>query len=1056
MWTVDVSAGVEVTMETHPIELRTKERAIVAALALHHPKPARAAELAPLIWGDDIPATATKSIHNHVSRLRRSAPDLVMTADEGYRLAEGTTIENNGSSSSYSDLADQPQVALARARDRRRALQRDDDEFVAELHASSTDELAVRAALLVDRAPHRFERWWWLAVVSARLGRRRDALDVIRRCREWHGGAATPASTQQALNRLEAAIIDDDVFIDSPAALAPQSLGGPAAGAAPSVETGPGERALGTIDPMGTIEAVAAHIDRSAGSTWLRAPAGGGKTTAIRTIVEHLSPMGWNCFVASCSPIEPNPLQPLAELTELLNDRSGTVDGLVQSERRSSGGAPGEHVAALISRLVAPERRRTLLIVDDAHDADETTQRYLGQLAVAVDAAGPHVALLLATRRRVDGIRSVAHSLELSAWSADAVTQYLQSYLTPGKWADGAVEWVARRSGGNPLYVRELTIDVLRAHTRQQVDAPFVPPVELDEATSSSYRIEQLRPDVRAVLDTAAMIGDVFRRDDLLRLGRGVPQALALAEASGLIRADRGDRCRFVHQTFRQTLLDALSDGEQVALAQRIAATIGASPDRDDRLAELARFARSASTRDPERAIVTTLDAAEHARDQLRFEEALSLCGLALSLIEDHEGRSVRWCAATVMAGGMGIDTGAPEAVPMLVDAALRAVELEAPDIVGEAVWYLCALGPSTQVGRIHEVTAELLDYALERVTTPAIRARVCAGGSFSTALADDPATSRELYAEADHISARLGEPTVRADVLLRAYTPLSELDDVPRRRLIAAELRELAERFDRVEYLYEAHRLDFADAIQWGTSDPRSSMEQIEAIARRMAQRGRNWSLVSYRVTIALLDGDLEEAERQADVLLTDEVTVGDALRTSTYGAHLIAIRMAQGRTAELDPLVASLVESQPELTIWRAIRALTSAEADPPAAIAAFDSVFVADGHQLPLNYSLVPGLVAAAEGTIRFADRKRQQIMLGHLTPFADRWAFFNVGTVGPVDLTLARLHRSLGDRDAALRCAVRGLRSAANVVAPMFAALCGAVIDDISAAPAVGRR
>lgn len=1049
MWTVDVSAAAEVSKAAGVVELRTKERAVVAALALHHPEPARAAELAPLIWGDEIPATATKAIHNHISRLRRSAPELITTDDDGYRLAAGTVIENDGSTASYSDLADQPQVALARARDRRRSLQREDDELVAELRAASTDALAARAQILVDRAPHRFARWWSLAVVTARLGRRRDALDVIRRCREWHGGAGTSSATGRALNRLETAIIEDDMFLDSPSVLAPQSLGGPAGDGVDTPGVDVYERALGTIDPLGAIEAIVGHIDTVAGSHYVIGPAGGGKTTAIRTLVAQLSPVGWNCFVVVCSPIEPDPLQPLAELTRLINDRAGLLDDLVQRERRSTGGAPGEHVEGLISRIVTPARRRTLLVVDDVHYANATTQAYLQQLSTAVDRAGDHVALVLASRRHVDGVTDVASSHELPAWSSTDVSNYLQSYLTPGLWADGAIEWVTQRSGGNPLYVRELTIDVLRALPRQQPDSPFVPPIDLDGATSPSYRIAHLRPDVRDVLEIAATLGEVFRRNDLSRLGDGVAQALAIAEASGLIEPVTDDRFAFVHQTFRQTLLDSLSDDQHVAMAQRVAGIIRASGDRENRLGELARFARSASSRDPEHAITTTLDAANVARDALRYEESFSLCELALTMIEEFEGRSVRWCDTTVMAGGMGIDTGDPDAESMLVEAARRAIELDVPDVLGDAVWFLCSLGPTTQMGHFDEVIEGLLNVALDRVTTPAIRARVCAGGSFSTALAEDPATSRQLYAEAEEISARLGDPSVRADVLLRAYTPLSEHGDVPLRREISAELRELGERFNRVEYLYEAHRLDFADGIQWGTTDPRIAMAEVEAIARRLAQRGRNWSLTSYRATISLLDGDFDAAERHAAVLLTDEVAVGDALRTSTYGAHLISVRMAQGRTTELDPLVADLVETQPQLTIWRAIRSLTSSEVDPPTAIEAFDSVFSADRHELPLNYTFVPGLVAAAEGTLRFADEHRQRIMLGHLAPFADRWAFFNVGTVGPVDLTLARLHLALGQPDEAMLCAFRGLESTARVGAPAFAAQLAAVIAGVAA-------
>ncbi len=91
-WKVDVSGSTAVIGPAGTAPLRAKERSIVAALALHHPAPATAASLAPLIWGDELPATAIKSIHNHVSRIRASAPALIDTAGDGYRFARDRSL----------------------------------------------------------------------------------------------------------------------------------------------------------------------------------------------------------------------------------------------------------------------------------------------------------------------------------------------------------------------------------------------------------------------------------------------------------------------------------------------------------------------------------------------------------------------------------------------------------------------------------------------------------------------------------------------------------------------------------------------------------------------------------------------------------------------------------------------------------------------------------------------------------------------------------------------------------------------------------------------------
>lgn len=101
-WQIDVSGPTSVVGPDGHAELRSKERSIIAALALHHPAPATAAVLAPLIWGDDLPATAVKSIHNHVSRIRVSTPGLIDTAHDGYRLASGSEIHSSGGTSPWS------------------------------------------------------------------------------------------------------------------------------------------------------------------------------------------------------------------------------------------------------------------------------------------------------------------------------------------------------------------------------------------------------------------------------------------------------------------------------------------------------------------------------------------------------------------------------------------------------------------------------------------------------------------------------------------------------------------------------------------------------------------------------------------------------------------------------------------------------------------------------------------------------------------------------------------------------------------------------------------
>ena len=63
-----------------------KLRAVLAMLLLHPNEPVSAERLAVALWGEDAPATSVKTVHVHVSRLRKALgdPDVIATTPAGY------------------------------------------------------------------------------------------------------------------------------------------------------------------------------------------------------------------------------------------------------------------------------------------------------------------------------------------------------------------------------------------------------------------------------------------------------------------------------------------------------------------------------------------------------------------------------------------------------------------------------------------------------------------------------------------------------------------------------------------------------------------------------------------------------------------------------------------------------------------------------------------------------------------------------------------------------------------------------------------------------------
>ncbi len=75
---------------TGPIAVRSaRQRAVLAALALHAGQPVPVTRLVDAVWPDDPPASARNSLQSHVTRLRTvlGGPDVIRLEPAGYRLA---------------------------------------------------------------------------------------------------------------------------------------------------------------------------------------------------------------------------------------------------------------------------------------------------------------------------------------------------------------------------------------------------------------------------------------------------------------------------------------------------------------------------------------------------------------------------------------------------------------------------------------------------------------------------------------------------------------------------------------------------------------------------------------------------------------------------------------------------------------------------------------------------------------------------------------------------------------------------------------------------------
>jgi DNA-binding SARP family transcriptional activator len=196
--------------------LGTRDRVVLAALAMHPGEVLSVEQLADAVWGDEPPPSWSKNLQGCISRLRKQlGPDLIETAGQGYRLrAPAGTVDAEEFTraagrarelltlheperaryvaSQALDLwrgrplteleAWEPGVTEVHRLEELR-LELEELEVEASLTGGHHAEVLAKAARMVDTAPLRERRWALLAQAQYVAGQQMDALRTLRRVR---------------------------------------------------------------------------------------------------------------------------------------------------------------------------------------------------------------------------------------------------------------------------------------------------------------------------------------------------------------------------------------------------------------------------------------------------------------------------------------------------------------------------------------------------------------------------------------------------------------------------------------------------------------------------------------------------------------------------------------------------------------------------------------------------------------------------------------------------------------------------------------------------------
>jgi DNA-binding SARP family transcriptional activator len=774
---------------------------------------------------------------------------------------------------------------------------------------------------------------------------------------------------------------------------------------------------LGRDAELGRIDRLLNAARAGQGRTlFVSGPAGIGKTSVLRWLDWRAGELGMRVGLGTAAAIEGAwPYAPVLEaLADLGRRHPALLDGLADEYRGEIEGAlrgtspewDGEsrHQRLFVSAAellrLGSSGGGAVLVIDDAHDADEASLRLLHYLSRA--AVGERIVIAVAhrpwpLRPAMDAMRrsligrgsSVPLDLPLLA---DEDIRRLASRAV----GEDAVllERVVKLAGGNPFAAVELARTAATADDRPGPMGALV--------------LRGLAGDATTALTRVAVLGATFDTDEYVAMsGVGEARAFALLDdalAEGAIERT-GAGYRFRHSLVRDALLEGLPPHRLLRLRRRAAEALrelGASPARIGH--------QLLQAGDVTAAAPFLLQAA-------RTDAAIGAYRDALALID-----AVR------------TDVGEPERRPML---ALRADMLVATGDAGAVLAYREALAATEGPAERRRLRPRLAraalfagDYATAREALDGLEpdgsdddaALLLARGNLAYFSGDLPAAE----VAADEARRRLGVGDVsdwRMYDLITLQGLIAHLRGEWFTRL-ATELRAGAGRPDLARSLFDSH-LCVAEYVLYGPT-PYHEVLDLAATLRESARRSGVLRAVAFATALrgeaALLSGDLALAEAE----LTEAAELHHDVGSTAGEAHSLQ-RLAEVRLAQADRAEATrLLQRALPLARWSAIAlhilhrvygTMIRAAPDLEAARAVVDQATAAIGRDDVCPFCSVMLAVPAAAACADAGDLDEAR----HHLAIAEQSAALWQGTAWQAAIAEVRahLHRAEGNADAAVR-------------------------------------
>lgn len=995
-----------------------RQRAVLARLAVAGGDVVSTDRIVDDLWGGaDVPAKALATLQVHVSHLRRalepgrprrSPASVLVSAAPGYALrlppaavdawhfddlvrrAAQTGPEEQlrlldealgcWQGGAYAEFADEPWAVPEVARLAELRLQAMELRAEAQLALGRPAVVVAELERHLHDNPGREGAVRLLALALYRCGRQGDALAVLRRTRE-HLADELGVDPGPVLRAVEADILAQAPDLDLPAATP-----------APVRVRREPPATLGRETELAAITAAAGEVARhGARIVLVGGDAGAGKTTLAEAAVAALTADGWQSRRGRCPEV------------------SGAPPGWAWSEALGAAAIDAHQPNPFeLGRTIAAAlgTGRTVVLLDDVHRADDLTLHLLRQVSALL---AEHPVLLLVTYRTAERgdeleatiaalLGSTAAHLTLRGLDPAAVATLARRHGLDEAGPE-LLAMVAERTGGNPLFVRELA-RLIAAEGSDAADSAV--PAGVREVLRR--RVARLPDPVATTLRQVAVLGREADLDVLAGVAGRDPDdlldSLEAAVLAGLLDEPAPGQVRFTHALVRDTLYDDTLLLRRARLHTRALNVLTGHADA----ATLARHASAAAGPATAQEAIRYPVAAAHADEQAgswreaaaQWRDALRLHALA--------GSRATGSAASLLASAVTAHARAGDVIRA------RAIYLEAltrhDDVAVLTAWDAPLIW-TTRDGREPSgaaVAAIRRQLAGEPADDVRVRLLVALFREFE---GYDEAAAREVSAEALALARTVGDARLLCAALnVRAYAALGpDLRD--ERRAVAEEYLAVAVAAGEIDHEAVAHWLLFLDsAAHTDLAGARAEMELAVARSTTGQLSGLLAVVGIFSALLELLAGRVDEA-----LARYSEVSRRLAEHGALNGAEMATVgrvgaAMARGDLAHLREELSAIEAAYPGRVTDALVLALLDAGL-PAEAREVWARRQPIDRNYYWLGYTTLRGHAAA-----RLGDTATGEEIFAELLPFAGRIAGLDSGTLyaGPVD---AALHALSGD-------------------------------------------